>query len=277
MILTKEYSISKQLENVFISHCQLGVATPGTISDLHQDEFDKNFKLGQSELAQKLQNQISQLIQKYWDCFANEGAQRPIIGYEFAIDTGQSKPICCRKPQYGPHESKIIMNNIQTLLDNNWIKECGGPWGSMIVLAPKPHQEHVTDIKDFVWRMCVSYRQLNSITKPFEYPIPRCDDAVDSLVTCIGNQIHFISLDAKQGYHQVQVKHSDKEKLAFFSPNNKKYTFTVMPFGPTNAPAFYTAMMHDFQLDWEKLFLETIPTITPFMNLLVQQIEKNKI
>ena len=169
------------------------------------------------------------------------------------------------------------MDNIKTLLHNDWIEECGGSWGSMIVLAPKPHQEHVTNIDDFVWRMCVSYRKLNSITKPFEYPIPRCDDAVDCLGTCIGSKIHFISLDAKQGYHQVRVRNSDKEKLAFFSPDNKKYTFKVMPFGPTNAPAFYTAMMHTFQQDWEKLFLEVVPCLTEFSRQPVTRIENNNV
>ena len=48
----------------------------------------------------------------------------------------------------------------------------------MIVLAAKPHQEHVDDLKKCVWRMCVSYRGLNHVTKPFEYPIPHCDDAI---------------------------------------------------------------------------------------------------
>ena len=57
----------------------------------------------------------------------------------------------CRQPNYGPHESKIIMEHIQALLKNDWIEECKGPWGSLIVLAPKPHQEHVTDINDFIW------------------------------------------------------------------------------------------------------------------------------
>ena len=56
--------------------------------------------------------------------------------------------------------------------------KCGGPWGSLIVLAPKPHQENVTEIADFIWRMCVSYRALNRITKPFQFPIPRCDDSI---------------------------------------------------------------------------------------------------
>jgi hypothetical protein len=45
------------------------------------------------------------------------------------------------------------MAQLETLLANKWIKQCSGPWGSIIVLAPKPHQEDVEDINDFVWRM----------------------------------------------------------------------------------------------------------------------------
>ena len=48
----------------------------------------------------------------------------------------------------------------------------------MIVLAQKPHQERVVKIEDFIWRMCVSYRRLNPVTKLFQHPIPRCDDAI---------------------------------------------------------------------------------------------------
>jgi hypothetical protein len=92
------------------------------------------------------------------------------------------------------------MDQIASLLHNDWIDECGGPWGSLIILAPtKPHQEHITDIKDFVWRMCVSYRKLNAITLAFEYPIPHCeDDAIDDFGDGFG-RLWFISLDARQG------------------------------------------------------------------------------
>ena len=69
-----------------------------------------------------------------------------------------------------------------------------------------------------------------------------CDDAIAIIDT--GSQfIWIISLDARQGYHQVRVRRIDREKLAFFSPCGLKFTFKVMPFGPTNAPAFYSAMM----------------------------------
>ena len=46
------------------------------------------------------------------------------------------------------------------------------------MLAAKPHQEHIKDIDNFVWIMCVSYRKLNAITKPFELPISRYDNAI---------------------------------------------------------------------------------------------------
>ena len=99
------------------------------------------------------------LVTTYWDCFCEEGARRPIIGYEFAINTGSSKPVCCKKPNYVPYESEIIMKQIVSLLKNDWIEKCAGPWGSMIVLAENPHKENITDITKFIWRMCVSYQK----------------------------------------------------------------------------------------------------------------------
>ena len=123
---------------------------------------------------------------------------------------------------------------------------CGDPWGSMIVLAQKSHQESITNIEDFVWRMCASYRRLNAVTKPFQFPIPRCDDAITILGTG-ADEIWFISLDVRQGYHQISVRKIDREKLTFFNPDDLKYCFNVMSFEPTNAPPFYTAMMIFFK------------------------------
>lgn len=167
--------------------------------------------------------------------------------------------------------------NIDALLHNEWIKECLGAWGSMIVLAQKPHQESIKEIKEFIWRMCVSYRKLNSITEPFQYPIPRCDDSVTIVGIQVGGKMFFISLDAKQGYHQIRVKEIDQEKLAFFAPNGKKYTFTVMPFGPTNAPSFYTCMMNDFQSDWTKLFYGIVRKLTTFHDEPIQVLSNDDI
>ena len=101
--------------------------------------------------------------------------------------------------------------------------------------------------------MCISYRGLNKITNPFEYPISRCDVVIEDLGDGSG-VIYFICLDAAQGYHQVRVRACDMEKLAFFAPNGKKYTFTVMPFGPRNAPTFYTLITRIIQEEATTLF-----------------------
>ena len=114
--------------------------------------------------------------------------------------------------------------------------------GGEVVLAEKPPQEHLEKIEDFVWRMCVSYRGFNKFTKPFGYPIPRCDDSISNIAVG-ASAIYIITADAKQGYHQVIVYKLHRDKLAFFAPNYKKYTFKVIPFGPINAPSFYTCMM----------------------------------
>ena len=151
-------------------------------SATHSEELNKDLSFD-STVDAETKIAVTDIIKDFWDCFIKEGAKRPILGYEFGIDTGGAKPVCCRKPSYGPYESKVILTQVAQLLSNGWIEPCEGPWGSMVVLAQKPHQENVTKIEDFVWRMCVSYRKLNAVTKPFQFPIPRCDDAISILGT----------------------------------------------------------------------------------------------
>jgi hypothetical protein len=203
-------------------------------------EFKKGFRLGQ-DVDFATRGKIEMMVQKYWDVFYEAGVCKTVLGFEFSIDTGGAQPVCCKKPRYGPHESAIILEQQAVLLANGWIRKCYGPWGSLIVLAPKPHQEEVESIEDFIWRMCVSYRKLNQVTLPFEYPIPRCEDAIDDFGDSAG-KLFFISLDARSGYHQLAVRECDQDKLAFFSPDGEKYTWPVMPFGPCNAPGFYTCL-----------------------------------
>jgi hypothetical protein len=101
--------------------------------------------------------------------------------------------------------------------------------------------------------MCVSYCWLKSVTLPLEYPIPRCKDAIDDFGDSAG-KLFSISLDARSGYYQVAVCACDQDRLAFFLPDDEKYAFSVMPFGPRNAPGFYTCMMHVLSLEWNALF-----------------------
>jgi hypothetical protein len=60
----------------------------------------------------------------------------------------------------------------------------------------------------------------------------------------LGQVAFFWLWDAPMGYHQLAVALASQEKLAFQGPNAIKWTYTVMPFGPTNRPAtFITFIM----------------------------------
>ena len=187
-----------------------------------------------------------------------------MLGFEFCIDTGACPPVACRQTHYGVHEGPIIQQHIDTLIRNKHIRPLlGGAWLSKGLLAPKPHQEHVDNIDDFIWRWCINYRPLNAVTKPFLHPIPRCDDTFDCFHDRKGRHLHFISYDAKSGYHQIAVHGPDQEKTAFYGPDFHKYCYIVMPFGPLNAPAVYTAINQILCKEANSLFSSRFPTTHP--------------
>ena len=54
----------------------------------------------------------------------------------------------------------------------------GGKWMFKAPLAPKPHQEHVRNIEDFVWQFCVNYILSNQVMRLYAYPILCCDSTI---------------------------------------------------------------------------------------------------
>jgi len=113
------------------------------------------------------------------------------------------------------------MTQVEQMLSDGWIERCPGLWGLMIVLAQKSHQEHIDNIDDFMWCMCVSYRKLKGVTKSFQFSIPRWDDAITDQ-SWGTREIWIVNLGSCQGYHQVAVRKIDREKLAFFGPRQYK-------------------------------------------------------
>ena len=121
------------------------------------DVLDKNLKFD-STVSQDARDAIRDLVIKYWCCFREEGFNIPVYGYEKVIDTGAAPPVNCKKIHYGLHESPIMQKTIDGLLAQDMIiEDTDSSWNSNIVLAPKPHQGHVTEIDNFIWRFCISY------------------------------------------------------------------------------------------------------------------------
>ena len=94
-----------------------------------------------------------------------------------------------------------------------------GKWLFKAFLAPKPHQEHISNIDDFVWCFCVNYILLNQVTGIIAYPILCYDSTVRisfGAATCLW------LWDAPMGYRQISVAPDLQPKLAFAGPDTTK-------------------------------------------------------
>jgi hypothetical protein len=138
-----------------------------------------------------------------------------------------------------------------------------GQWLFKALPAAKPHQEHILIIKDFVSRFCVNYIPLNQVTPQTSYPVPCCDCAVN---LAFGITLFFWLFDAPTGYHQLAISPELQENLAFQGTDTIKWTYTVMPLGPTNGPATFIQMIHDLNSAWKDLATQSGISVDDNMN-----------
>ena len=132
------------------------------------------------------------------------------------IDTEEAQPKQVpprRTPLAARHE---IATQLKRMQDQGVIQPSCSPWASTVVLVRK---------KDGTMRFYIDYRQLNKVTKPDVYPLPRISDLLDQLGKAV-----FSTLDLAAGYWQVQM-HPDSQQKTAFTTNHCLFEFRVMPLG----------------------------------------------
>lgn len=148
----------------------------------------------------------------------------------FVVDTGISALIACKAPGYDPHKGHVILQLVQAMEEKGLAEPCTGPCASIVVHAAKPHQENVSWYK-YIWRLCVLYQRVNKMTRLYAYPIPHCDDVIDSNPTMMG---YFILLHLATGYWQIKAAEATKDKLVFYTPEELYSLNRQMPMGAPN-------------------------------------------
>ncbi|GMF51122.1 unnamed protein product [Phytophthora fragariaefolia] len=151
------------------------------------------------------------------------------LGVVHHINTESAPPIKVRPRRHSRAEHETIDSEVEAMLHDGVIEYGTGAWGFPVVLVRK---------KDGSVRFCIDYRMLNDITKKDIYPLPRIDEALESM----HGARRFTSLDLHAGYWQVPVAEDDRDKTAFVTRQGL-FRFVRMPFGLSNAPGTFQRMM----------------------------------
>ena len=200
-------------------------------ADVHSLSVEEMFPISSNLVPEEEKLRLYGMLSTYADCISKGpwdlGTAK---GVQHTINTGSAQPIQVPPRRVPFHKRQEMRSQVDEMLEAKIIEPSDSPWSSPVVLVAKP---------DGSQRFCVDYRALNSVTKRDLYPLPRCDDILESLS---GAQ-WFSHLDLLRGYWQIDVAEGDREKTAFATPDDL-YQFRKLSFGLTNAPACFMRAMH---------------------------------
>lgn len=188
--------------------------------------------------AVELQNQkevpdmVQPLLQEFAHVFSEPTGLPPkrMCDHHIPLVEG-AKPVNLRPYRYKPVLKDEIERQVSEMLRSGVIQPSQSSFSSPALLVKK---------KDETWRLCIDYRQLNSITVKSKYPVPVIEELLDELA---GSR-WFSKLDLRAGYHQIRMAEGDEHKTAF-QTHSGHYEFKVMSFGLTGAPATFLGAMND--------------------------------
>ena len=222
----------------------------------------QNPKLTEKQIAD-----ITKLLLKHQAIFAKSPDQ---LGRTYlikhVIETGDRAAIRKRPYRVSPKQRKQIDEEMDMMLKTNIIRKSVSPWAAPVILVPKPNGEV---------RLCIDFREVNSVTKKDSYPLPRIDDVLDSL----NGAQYFTTLDLMSGFWQIEMEETSKEKTAFIT-HRGLFECSVMLFGLCNAPSTFQRLMeHVLQEELWKFcslfyYIDDIIIFSPGFEEHLQHIDK---
>ena len=125
-----------------------------------------------------------------------------------------------------------VQNHLWEMLESGTIWPSQSAWCNVVVLVRK---------KDGGLQFCIDFCCLNACMKKDSYPLPRIQEALESLV----GAGHFSCWDLKSGFWQIKMEEASKQYTAFTVGNFGFVKCDCIPFGLCNALATFQQLMQN--------------------------------
>ena len=175
----------------------------------------------------ELADAAHQLLAKYHDAFLLDPAELCCThSTEHTIKVTDDTPFKEMFRSIPPLMVEEVRNHLKEMLESGAIRPSQSVWCSLVVLVWK---------KDSGLHFCINFCHLNAHMTKDSYPLPRIQEALESLV----GAGHFSCLDLKSGFWQIKMDEASKQYTTFTVGNLGFFKCNQMPLGLCNAPATF--------------------------------------
>ena len=122
-------------------------------------------------------------------------------------------------------ELEVLTEWIEKHISKRFIRSSSSPCGVPILFTPKPGGGLI---------LCSDYRGLNEGTIKSRYPLI----LIQETLLRLSNARYYTKLDFPDAYNMIRIAEGDEWKTAF-RIRYELFESLVIPFGLTNAPAFF--------------------------------------
>ena len=211
-----------------VSRCQ-----GWTMKQRQEKVFEELDLIGLESWPHKLADSAQSLLAKYHDIFSLDPSELGCThSTKHVIKVTDDTLFKEWFRQIPPSLVEEGYMHLWEMLDSGAICPSQSVWCNAVVLVQK---------KDGDLHFCIDYCCLSADTKKDSYPLPRIQEALESLV----GAGHFSCLDLKSGFWQIKIGKSSKQYTAFTVANLGFFECDCMAFVLCNAPATFQWLMQN--------------------------------
>ena len=204
-----------------------------TVRQRHGKLFDEMDLSGLDFSPPELADPACRLLAEYHDVFSLDPMELGCIhSMEHTIKVTDDTPFKEQFRWIPPPLVEEVRSHLQEMLESGAIWPSQSAWCNGVLLVRK---------EDGGLQFFIDFCLLNVYMKKDSYPLPRIQEALESLVG-VG---HFSCLDLKSGFWQIKMEEVSKQYTTFIIGNLGFFKCDRMPFGLCSALAMFQRLMQN--------------------------------